>query len=1082
MFREVFDLQIAMTERNRGRVGTKRAALSVECLEDRVNPAGTFVASSFFDSAIYAFDATTGALQKTLVAPNSSTLLSGPAGLAVGPDQNLYISSQFNNAILQYNLATDTLKTFIPSTTLQSIAAASGNTQFAPAGLQFGPDNNLYVTLNGGQSSSSGGGVVRFDIHLGVLGYEPTGSASTVATGLIQPSSLTFGRNAGDTNNLYVSNSAVKSVVKVTGVNAAAPVSTTFITAGAGNVDFPSGLTWGDDGKLYVVDLGATSNVGKVVKFNADGTFNALVTPTSGPGNLQFQFPSSIAFDGLGHFITANLGPAFPPNLQGTINQYNLNGTFAGTLVSSTQFPNTGQGTSGISPSQLVMLPTAQPLLFSSYFDSAIYQVDSASGAVLKTLVAPYNSAVLSGPAGLAIGPDRNLYISSQNNNAILKYNLATDSLTTFIPSSVLLPIAAANGVSQFAPSGLQFGPDGNLYVGLFGGQTATSGGAVVRFDIGIGATNELAFTGSSKTIATGLVQPSGVAFGSLPGDTNNLYVTNSAAKSIVKVTGAATATPTSAVFVTPAAGSLDYPAGLTWGSDGKLYVTDLGATSFQGKLVKFNADGSLAGVVSPGNGQVGTLTLQFPSSVLFNNRGSILTANLGPNPPQNLAGSVYQYRLDGSFDKALVSSSQFPNTGPNRSGASPSQLAITPVLLKNGTVLTGTPTPNPSAGGQAVTWTVTVAPSDPTAVGTPSGSVSFSVDGGNLTTVNLTGNQATFTSSTLTTGPHTLTAIYNGDTFFANNTLSVQQTVAIAATTTTLTANPAATTGGTLVTFTATVAPSPGPGGTVTFKDNGVVLPGGANIPVVNGVATYATSTLSAATHPITAEYSGAGNFAASKSNTLNYVVNKGAPQVVSVTLNGNIPSLVGSQRSRIASIIVTFDQTVKVDPGAMTLSLHTNGVSYGGVVQPAGYGSLPTSLSSGSADLITFVVTFVGNTDNGPDGFNSIKDGLYDFKIDATKVHAFSNQTIAMTNSSTTTFHRLFGDTGTPNTPAGGTAGVDFEAVVNSVDNLQFRSAFNNPAGYRPYLDFDGDGSVVSGDNLPFRLRFNKSLKWKA
>src|SRR5262249_35090021 len=152
--------------------------------------------------------------------------------------------------------------------------------------------------------------------------------------------------------------------------------------------------------------------------------------------------------------------------------------------------------------------------------------------------------------------------------------------------------------------------------------------------------------------------------------------------------------------------------------------------------------------------------------------------------------------------------------------------------------------------------------------------------------------NQATFTSTTLGGGVHTLTAFYNGDGTFATNTLTLQQTVASTVTTTTVTANPSATTGGTLVTFTATVAPSPGASGTVTFKDAGVVLPGGANVPLVGGVAAYSTSTLSAATHPITAEFSGGGLFTASTSNPLNFVVSKGSPQIVSITPNGNIPS----------------------------------------------------------------------------------------------------------------------------------------------------------------------------------------------
>jgi hypothetical protein len=49
--------------------------------------------------------------------------------------------------------------------------------------------------------------------------------------------------------------------------------------------------------------------------------------------------------------------------------------------------------------------------------------------------------------------------------------------------------------------------------------------------------------------------------------------------------------------------------------------------------------------------------------------------------------------------------------------------------------------------------------------------------------------------------------------------------------TTTTLTATPNASTGGTLVTFTATVAPSPGTVGTVTFLDSGVPMTGGSTV-----------------------------------------------------------------------------------------------------------------------------------------------------------------------------------------------------------------------------------------------------------
>ena len=148
------------------------------------------------------------------------------------------------------------------------------------------------------------------------------------------------------------------------------------------------------------------------------------------------------------------------------------------------------------------------------------------------------------------------------------------------------------------------------------------------------------------------------------------------------------------------------------------------------------------------------------------------------------------------------------------------------------------------------------------------------------------------------------------------------------------------------------------------------------------------------------------------------------------------------------------------------------------------AGFGSLPTSLNLATSDNITWIVTFTGNTDAGADGFNSLKDGVYDLNIDAAKVHparvppASPWPPIARrpsTASSATPAPRP--------RPRGGTPGTDFEAVVNTGDNLAFRAAFNKPAGggYQPFLDFNGDGIINTADNLQFRSRFNKSLTWR-
>jgi hypothetical protein len=78
---------------------------------------------------------------------------------------------------------------------------------------------------------------------------------------------------------------------------------------------------------------------------------------------------------------------------------------------------------------------------------------------------------------------------------------------------------------------------------------------------------------------------------------------------------------------------------------------------------------------------------------------------------------------------------------------------------------------PNPSVAGQAVTLSSQVSPS---ITGIPTGTVTFS-DGGTTigtATLDATGN-ATFTTSLLAAGPHSITVAYGGDTYFAGSTSS---------------------------------------------------------------------------------------------------------------------------------------------------------------------------------------------------------------------------------------------------------------------------------------------------------------------
>ena len=175
----------------------------------------------------------------------------------------------------------------------------------------------------------------------------------------------------------------------------------------------------------------------------------------------------------------------------------------------------------------------------------------------------------------------------------------------------------------------------------------------------------------------------------------------------------------------------------------------------------------------------------------------------------------------------------------------------------------------NPAVYGQSVTFTATVT----SAGGTPTGTVNFK-DGSTVigSALPLDGSGvATFTTSSLTTATHTMTAVYSGASgFSASTSANLSQVVNKAGTTTALASSLNPVCAGQPVTLTATVsvvAPGVGvPTGNVNIKDGTTVI--GSNVALDgSGVAMFTTSSLTAANHNLTAVFNGSANFSTSTS-----------------------------------------------------------------------------------------------------------------------------------------------------------------------------------------------------------------------
>jgi hypothetical protein len=261
----------------------------------------------------------------------------------------------------------------------------------------------------------------------------------------------------------------------------------------------------------------------------------------------------------------------------------------------------------------------------------------------------------------------------------------------------------------------------------------------------------------------------------------------------------------------------------------------------------------------------------------------------------------------------------------------------------------------NPSRYGQSVTFSAVVTPSTS---GTPTGSVEFLGGSSSLGTVALSGGKAAFTTSTLTVASHTITAVYAGSTSYAGSmSAALTQAVNKAATVTTVTASVNASSYGQAVTFTATVKPSTSgtPTGSVEFLNGGSSL---GTVALSGGKATFTTSTLTVASHTISAVYGGNADFSSSTSAGITETVTA-AKTITTLSSSAN-PSTDGEN--------VTFTVKVTAATGPIptgTLTIKNSGATIGTAVLHAS-GTATFSDSTLTVGTHSITAVYEGTTDD--------------------------------------------------------------------------------------------------------------------
>lgn len=269
-----------------------------------------------------------------------------------------------------------------------------------------------------------------------------------------------------------------------------------------------------------------------------------------------------------------------------------------------------------ITPAMSLAQCTPARALVSGYFNNNVLVYDACAG----TLIGPLDTANrISGPQTITAGPDRLLYVVSENNGKILRYD--QNSLVfvdTFIDTG-----------AAFRPISIAFDAQGDLYVAGFDGDS------VRLYD---GETGAL----KSTPIAARAGGLDGPEVGMTIGPDGRLYVPSYNTNSVFRYDPQTGAIDT---FIAANSGGLRRPRGLVFESSGSVLVASEGSN----QVLRFSSTGASLGVFAAVTGPAGMKRTD-DSRLLVTSGNSVRVFSLANGASQ---GVVFQPENSGGLNGA---------------------------------------------------------------------------------------------------------------------------------------------------------------------------------------------------------------------------------------------------------------------------------------------------------------------------------------------------------------------------------------------------------------------------------------------
>ena len=404
---------------------------------------------------------------------------------------------------------------------------------------------------------------------------------------------------------------------------------------------------------------------------------------------------------------------------------------------------------------------------------------------------------------------------------------------------------------------------------------------------------------------------------------------------------------------------------------------TDISTAAYNGTILNYSGD------VNPLKGRLG----------FVQNSGTIhtsLTAAIAP-------GSTVQIRFRAGSDSSVGSTGwTVDNIQVNGVVETPFATRVADPGCTTATSTTLTPSANPSPAGVSLTLTATVSGSRTVTGGT----VTFFDGASPLATNPVSAGVATFSTSALIPGPHSLTATYNPIPGFGGSTSApLSETITKANSTTVITSSVNPVPLVTPVTYFVTVTTSTGatPTGNVAIYDNAVFKTNSA----LNGSGVGTWSTVYTAgnggTHTITAVYG--GNTTTNGSNSANFYEYVDVPAL-------NFSPATYYQLENSGSVTLTVTRTGGTTTGASSVTFTT---SDGTAVAGTRYTATSTT------------VNFAGGE---------------------------TSKTVSVPLINTSSIEGMQNFTATLSAPVGASLGGTITATVNVVDDDIINSDFSSPS----------------------------------